>query len=362
VGQEASIEHEWWTAMDEEYWRVLLEQGEVAPQTAPPKDFDDGFWQLGVEANSDPWDLETVLKGGSASTAKDGWEQAQLALEQGQVFDLRVSGANRGGLLVDWNGLQGFIPASHLKEMPRDLAHQDRMAELASRIGEPARVRLIEVDPDQAQLVFSERIRVNQKGSPTEILSKLQPGDVCQGIVTNLTTFGAFVDLGGVEGLVHISELSWERVRHPGDVLRSGEEVRVYVLGVNPEEGRIALSLRRLRPDPWDGVESRYAIGELVEGVVTNVVSFGAFVRLEEGLEGLVHVSELAEGNFMHPRNVVREGDVIKVRVLTIDPRNHRMGLSVRQAHAIGDDAARDGGALEWRRSGDPGPKGLLHG
>jgi small subunit ribosomal protein S1 len=236
------------------------------------------------------------------------------------------------------------------------------MAELASRIGERARVRLIEVDPDQAQLVFSERTRVNQKGSPLEILSKLQPGDVCQGIVTNLTTFGAFVDLGGVEGLVHISELSWERVRHPGDVLRSGEEVRVYVLGVNPEEGRIALSLRRLRPDPWDGVESRYAIGQLIEGVVTNVVNFGAFVRLEEGLEGLVHVSELAEGNFMHPRNVVREGDVIKVRVLAIDARNHRMGLSLRQAHAFVDDAAHDGGAAEWHRPGDPGPEGFLHG
>jgi small subunit ribosomal protein S1 len=357
VGQAASIDHEWWKAMDEEYWRVLLEQGEVAPQTAPPNDFDDGFWQLGVKTNSDRWDFETALERGSASAAQDEWERAQLALEQGQVFDLRVSGANRGGLLVDWNGLQGFIPASHLKEMPRDLAHQDRMTELASRIGERARVRLIEVDSDQAQLVFSERIHVNPKGSPIEILSKLQPGDVCQGVVTNLTTFGAFVDLGGVEGLVHISELSWERVRHPGDVLRSGEEVRVYVLGVNPEKGRIALSLRRLRPDPWDGVESRYAIGQLVEGVVTNVVNFGAFVRLEEGLEGLVHVSELAEGNFMHPRNVVREGDVIKVRVLTIDPRNHRMGLSLRQAHAIVDDAPS-----EWRRPGDPGPKGLLHG
>ena len=159
--------------------------------------------------------------------------------------------------------------------------------------------------------------------------------------MTNLTTFGAFVDLGGVEGLIHISELSWDRVHHPSDVVHPGQQVETYVLGVNPEEGRIALSLKRLRPNPWSDVESRYYIGQLVDGEVTNVVSFGAFVRLEEGLEGLIHISELAEGSFLHPRNVVREGDMVRVRVLSIDGANQRLGLSLRQAHGAGlDDLA----------------------
>jgi small subunit ribosomal protein S1 len=153
--------------------------------------------------------------------------------------------------------------------------------------------------------------------------------------VTNLTTFGAFVDLGGVEGLIHISELSWDRVRHPSDVVHPGQKVETYVLAVNPEQKRIALSLKRLRPNPWAEAEARYHVGDLIDGVITNVVSFGAFVRVEEGVEGLIHISELAEGNFLHPRNVVREGDVIQVRVLNVDAVNHRLGLSLRQAHTL---------------------------
>jgi small subunit ribosomal protein S1 len=153
-------------------------------------------------------------------------------------------------------------------------------------------------------------------------------------VISNVTSFGAFIDLGGVEGLVHISEISWDRVRHPGDVLAPGQEVEVYVLGVNPDQERIALSLKRLRPNPWSLAGANYQVGQILEGTVTNVVSFGAFVRLEEGLEGLIHVTELAEGNFLHPRNVVREGDTVKVRVLNIDTANHRLGLSLRQAYS----------------------------
>jgi small subunit ribosomal protein S1 len=169
--------------------------------------------------------------------------------------------------------------------------------------------------------------------APAVILSSLRPGDVRRGAVTNLTSFGAFVDLGGVEGLIHISELSWDRVRDPGDVLNPGQSVEVSVLGVNPEEGRVALSLKRLRPNPWREVDSRYQVGQLLDGTVTNVVSFGAFVRIEEGIEGLVHISELAEGSFLHPRNVVREGDIVRVRVLNVDPAKQRLGLSLRQVH-----------------------------
>jgi small subunit ribosomal protein S1 len=163
--------------------------------------------------------------------------------------------------------------------------------------------------------------------------------------VTNLCSFGAFVDLGGVEGLVHISELSWGRVDHPSDVLQVGQEADVYVLNVDRAKKRIGLSLKRLLPDPWSSVEDRYVEGQLVQGLITNVVSFGAFARIEEGLEGLIHVSELAEGDFMHPRNVVKEGDMVTVRIVNIDSANHRLGLSLRQVSGEAD-LDRGAGAL----------------
>ncbi len=322
---------EWWTSIDEGYWQALLEQGEIAPATVPPSEPQETFRFLDTELVAADGG-EQAAEGDSDSPAPDhGWEAAQLAMDQGESFTLAVCGANRGGLLVNWNGLQGFIPASHLTEMPAHHNPRERVEELARYIGQSVTVRLIEVDPNQNRLVFSERA-AGAGMAPSAILNSLRSGDVRQGVVTNLTSFGAFVDLGGVEGLIHISELSWDRVRDPGDVLRPGQSVEVFVLGVNPDEGRVALSLKRLRPNPWRGVDSRYQVGQLLDGTVTNVVSFGAFVRLEEGVEGLVHISELAEGNFFHPRNVVREGDVVRVRVLNVDPAKQRLGLSLRQA------------------------------
>jgi small subunit ribosomal protein S1 len=167
-------------------------------------------------------------------------------------------------------------------------------------------------------------------GERADILVRLRAGDTVRGQVTNLCDFGAFIDLGGLEGLIHISELSWGRVGHPADLLQRGEEVEAYVLEVNRDAGRIALSLKRMYPDPWETVNARYQIGETVEGVITNVVDFGAFARIEEGLEGLIHVSELAEGHFLHPRNVVIEGQQIRARILSIDGQSRRLGLSLR--------------------------------
>jgi small subunit ribosomal protein S1 len=324
---------EWWTGLDEGYWQAVLAQGEGPLQTVPPLDPQEVFRVLDIETNSEP---DSSAPADAAAEPGQEWDVAVRAMERGEKFSLEVLGANRGGLLVDWNGVQGFVPASHLTEIPRSRDPQHRMAELAQHVGQMLTVRLIEVDVEQKRLVFSERAALSEFRSPAAVLNSLKPGDVRRGTVTNLTSFGAFVDLGGVEGLIHVSEMSWDRVRHPTDVLQSGWEVEVYVLGVNPEEGRIALSLKRLRPNPWTEVESHYHVGQLVEGEVTNVVSFGAFVRLEEGLEGLIHISELAEGNFLHPRNVVREGDIVRVRVLSIDGAHQRLGLSLRQAHGVG--------------------------
>ncbi len=331
-----SDEAAWWAAPDEGYWQALLTQGEFAPDTAPPADYQDIFQSLGVELELESTPFSGDGEGKQGPGLQDVWAQARRGLDCGEVFHLEVTGANKGGLLVEWEDLQGFIPASHLQKMPVNRAPQERVVELSQRIGNLLALRLIEVDPEQNRLVFSERAAANDFRPPSAVLERLEPGDVCQGTVTNLTSFGAFVDLGGVEGLAHISEISWDRIRHPEDVLRAGQRVEVYVLGVNPEEGRVALSFKRLRPDPWTEVESYYSIGQIIDGTVTNVVSFGAFVRVAEGLEGLVHVSELAEGDFMHPRNVVREGDRVRVRVLNVDGPNRRLGLSLRQARGAG--------------------------
>jgi len=330
-----SDDRDWWTSLEEEYWQALLAHGEIAPQTVPPAPPQETFHLLGLESGIQIPAANSARKQGNGPDREAQWQVARQALERGERFDLKVSDFNRGGLLVEWNGLQGFVPASHLVEAPRYLGTQNRMAHLAERVGDVLTVALIEVSAEQERLVFSERAAQAGSDPAAPGWARLRPGDVCRGTITNLTTFGAFVDLGGVEGLVHISEISWDRVRHPADLLQPGQEVDVYVVGVNPQERRIALSLKRLRPDPWAEVESRYRVGEIIEGTVTNVVSFGAFVRVAEGLEGLIHISELAEGNFLHPRSVVREGDRVRVRVLNINKENHRLGLSLRQARSL---------------------------
>jgi len=319
----------WQRSLDEDYWAALLEQGESIPSTAPASDH-----QWSAEPAAERLPAGPAPAEGNSPDDGDAWSAAQLAMEKGELFSLAISGANRGGLLVEWNGLQGFVPASHLKAILRNMDQHERTSELASRVGDSLTVRLIEVDPEQRRLVFSERAAWSGTRASSSVLNRLCPGQVCRGMVSNVTSFGAFVDLGGMEGLIHISEISWDRVRHPSDVLVPGQEVEVYVMGVNADQERIALSLKRLRPNPWSLAGANYQVGQILEGTVTNVVSFGAFVRIEEGLEGLIHVTELAEGNFLHPRNVVREGDTVKVRVLNIDTANRRLGLSLRQAYS----------------------------
>ncbi len=181
-------------------------------------------------------------------------------------------------------------------------------------------------------MIFSERAARHIEEPNLAILHELNPGDVCRGQITNLCTFGAFVNLGGIEGLIHISELSWGRVSHPADVLQSGQEVDVYVLNVDRHQGRVGLSLKRLQPDPWDSVEERYQVGQVVEGMVTNIVNFGAFVRLEEGLEGLIHASELT-GDMTPSLHALREGENILVRINSIEGARHRIGLSLEQIY-----------------------------
>lgn len=310
---------------DEGYWAALLEEGEVADRELIQQD-DVNWHSFGVATEHDQLDQTGAYNGSQAD-----WEQVQQVFDSDTTVELRVIGHNRGGLLVEWNSLRGFIPASQLVEPTPAEDNRTRRETLAERINQTLKLRVIELDREQNRLILSERAAQVQPGTRASVLNTISEGDVCQGHVTNLCDFGVFVDLGGLEGLIHISELSWGRVGHPSDILERGDIINVFVMQVDQDQERVALSLKRLHPDPWQTVEQRYSVDQIVEGVITNVVDFGAFACIEEGLEGLIHVSELAEGHFLHPRNVVQEGETVKARILNIDGRNRRLGLSLRR-------------------------------
>ncbi len=333
----------WREPLDDNYWNALLLQEESSGETVPPMDDTEVLQQLGARFVSDPTQQRTeetplAQEGANGSPVdtvdllEQDWHLCYQGLESGETFRLEVTGYNRGGLLVRLNRLQGFVPASQLLDLPRHLDAEERRAELASRVGQYLDLKILEMDQEQNRLILSERAGLLEDWAAEDIWDILEEDATCHGRISNICDFGAFVDLGGVEGLIHISEMSWHRINHPSDVLGIGDEVEVYVLKVDREQKRVGLSLKRLQPDPWRSVEQRYRVGQLVEGTITNVVSFGAFARIEDGLEGLIHISELAEGNFLHPRNVVKEGDVVTVRILNIDSVRHRLGLSLRQA------------------------------
>lgn len=314
---------------EESYWTALLVQGEYAPDVQSDSYGGDSWWDGPSSTSSD----YRVIEDTAVSSQKD-WRMAEDHFDNDQTVELNVTGCNRGGLLVSWNSLRGFVPASQLVDFPIDVNDAARRSLLSRYISKSLNLRVIEIDAPTNRLIFSERAAQALPGQRAQVLSVLTEGQSCQGTVTNLCDFGAFVDLGGVEGLIHISELSWGRVNHPRDVLKSGQEVQVHIMSIDADDERIALSLKRLQPDPWATVEQRYQIDQEVDGIITNVVDFGAFACIEEGLEGLIHISELAEGQFLHPRNVVQEGDRITARILNIDGKSRRLGLTLRQKSA----------------------------
>ncbi len=320
---------------NEGYWQAVLQQGYLAtpPSSPPPSTAWPATSGLSV-GKTTTWDNGARSEEGS--TPQNGmkeWQSLEEHYNQGDLLQLTVEGCNRGGLLVQCHGIMGFVPASQLVVVTEDRIRAGRDSYLNGRVGEVLALKIIELDPESKQVILSERAAKWEGKCPDKILQSIKPGDVYKGRVSNLCDFGAFVDLGGVDGLIHVSELSWNRVDHPRDLLKPGQEVTVHVMDVDFHRKRVALSLKRLRPDPWAGVEERYHVGQLVSGTVTNVVDFGAFVQIENGLEGLVHISELAEGNFLHPRNVVQEEEVITTRILHIDSAAHRLGLSLRRVY-----------------------------
>ncbi|HHX44955.1 MAG TPA: S1 RNA-binding domain-containing protein [Chloroflexi bacterium] len=260
------------------------------------------------------------------------WERAARIYQEGTIVSGIVTGWNRGGLLVRWDALQGFVPASQLKEVPVFESAESRDEKLARWVGEELDLKVIELDRGRNRLVFSERATVWGPKDGERLLQEITPGETRRGHVSNLVDFGAFVDLGGVDGLIHLSELSWSRISHPREIVKIGDPVDVYVISVDREHHRIALSLKRTQPDPWTMVDSRYAVGQVLTATITNVVDFGAFAELEEGLEGLIHISEIADARVAHPSEVVSPGDTVQVRILRLDSAAHRIALSMRIA------------------------------
>jgi small subunit ribosomal protein S1 len=287
-----------------------------------------------------------VLSLSRAQMERD-WRQAQEMHEAGEIFEGTVAGFNKGGLIVRLGKVRGFVPASQIvssRERRKSGSGEDFLSGL---VGQKMEIKIIEIDRSRNRLILSERaaMRELRKQHKEKLLAELKVGDVRTGEVISLCDFGAFVDLGGADGLVHLSELSWRRVNHPSEVLQVGDEVKVSVLNVDRERKRIGLSLKRLEDDPWTSISQRYQVDQLVEGTITKLVKFGAFARIfDDDIEGLIHLSELSDERIAHPREVVQEGDVRTLRVIRIDPDRRRIGLSLKR---VASDDYLD---VDWRQ------------
>ncbi len=299
-------------AMDEAWWASLLADDE---HNAPP------LRRITVR------DEERV----GPHPCQADWAWARQLYDTDAIVDLTVSGCNRGGLLVEARSLRGFVPVSHLVDVEPAAEEPERSALLAGYAGRTISVKVIEYDPERGRLVFSERAAQAAPGQRNQLLAALEAGARTSGVVTNITRFGVFLDLGGLEGLIHVSELSWGRVRHPADVVRCGQTLEVVVLSIDREQGRVGLSLKETLPDPWQAVDERHHVGDIVEGTVTNIVRFGAFVGIEEGLEGLIHASEMAEQGEGDNGGRLEEGELVRARIINVDAAERRLGLSLRQ-------------------------------
>jgi small subunit ribosomal protein S1 len=258
---------------------------------------------------------------------ENDWDHVLLLMQEEGVVTSTVVDCNRGGLLVCNEKFQGFVPISHLDDFPELEEEESREERLIKYIGCKLRLKVIECDPKRGRIVLSERAAQTEPGQRQRLLESIQAGDVVQGSVTNITEFGVFVDLGGIEGLVHISEVSWGRVMNPRDFVELQREINVLVLQVNRDKCRVSLSLKQLQPNPWKEVRNRYPSGTVIQGTVTQIVRFGAFTRLEEGLEGLIHISEMGFDHISSPWDILDVGQVVDVEVVLVDPERQRMSL-----------------------------------
>jgi small subunit ribosomal protein S1 len=338
---------------------ILVDIGSKSEGVIPGREFstltDDEKAQLAVGDRILVFVVQAENQEGQAVLSIDrarqekSWRRLQELHEAGETINAEVTNYNKGGLLVNLDGVRGFVPASQVTEI-RGGDDGTKQADMARLIGSTLPLKIIEINRHRNRLILSERQAIQEQRDVMKerLIEELHEGETRRGRVTSICDFGAFVDVGGADGLVHLSELSWSRVRHPGEILSVGEEVDVYVLGINADEKKIALSIKRTQPEPWSQVAMKYEVGQLVRSNVTQLANFGAFARIEDGIEGLIHVSELSEQRIGHPRQVVSEGQDVIVRIIRIDPARRRMGLSLRRAleatdeeitAALGDEA-----------------------
>ena len=303
---------------DESWWEAILQDVEsrfATKGTNSAKSTNNGFHDVG--GNDDQVEID--------------WGLVNQLFSQDQIVNLKVYDCNRGGLLVAGNGIQGFVPLSHIVLDDGQSFEEAETDKLKDFIGQEMPLKIIECDEERGRIVLSARAAQATPGIRLKILNDLKPGQVVTGVVTTITDFGVFVELGGVEGLVHISELSWGRVHRPEDLLEVGELIEAYVLQVDKNRARIALSLKRLHENPWENIEERYHIGQVLDAVITSIVPYGAFARLEDGLDGLIHVSEFGPNHQEEhgTDHFLSEGQKVKVSILHIDAEKQRLGLSL---------------------------------
>ena len=313
---------------DESWWAAVLEDAETLS----------GQGALTADNPTHEVDfVDSSIHGSPGGSSQDkigddgiNWDRVKELYEGDEVIHLTVASHNRGGLLVEGDEIQGFVPASHIVNLFNRSSNEGRDKALAYYVGRSLQLKVIECDQEQGRIVFSERAAQAEPGKRLLLLETLIEGGKIKGRVTTITDFGVFIDLGGVEGLIHISELSWGRVCHPDKVVSLGEEIEVYILSIDKARSRVSLSLKRLHRNTWESAHDRYYPGKIVKATITNIVSFGAFARLEDGLDGLIHISEFCnqlENDGIE--SIIVEGQEVEVCILHIDSAQQRLGLSL---------------------------------
>ena len=285
--------------------------------------------------NLNDHDGNLILSAAQARQNED-WKRAEALMNDETLWTGEIIDTNRGGVIVGFGHLRGFVPASHVLDVPRGLKEEERTAFLQELVGNEVTVKVIEVNRKRRRLVFSqlEAEQENRAARKEALLSELSEGATRNGVVSGLCDFGAFVDLGGADGLIHISELAWHRVRHPSQVIAVGDKVDVFILNLDEQGKRIGLSLKRLLPNPWTLVDDMYHIGQLVEGVISRLESFGAFISLDPGIEALLHVSQMSNNPDENPLRHLYEGQKLLMRIISIESDRQRLGLSLTEVTA----------------------------
>ena len=266
--------------------------------------------------------------------AEHGWITLKKESELGNVVSGVIKSFNKGGAVVEVEGVQGFVPVSQLlTPFQMDTTESSSVNNDESRIGQSINMKIMTLDRNQKTLILSERqsIQEKQKLDLDKLLEEMKEGDIRDGKVTGISNFGAFVDCGGVTGLIHISEMSWDQVDSPGAILKAGQDVKVYVLKVDLETKKVAFSLRRLEAEPWSTVGDKYAVDQIVNGVVTKLADYGAFVRIDRSIYGLLHISEITEETIQHPKEILSENQELELKIISLEPEKRRLGLSLKQ-------------------------------